>query len=55
VSSPLDPLLRLLKAKPGDVMANEKYYQHITGSLNRRLHLTIAFAVSKLTQFNSAH
>jgi hypothetical protein len=38
-------------------MANEKYYQHLTGSLN---YLTvysrpdIVFAVSKLSQFNSA-
>jgi hypothetical protein len=57
VGSPLDPSLPLLKAKPGDKMANEKYYQHVTGSLN---HLVVytrpdnAFAVSKLAQFNSA-
>lgn len=55
--SPLDPSLPLLKAKPSDTMANEKYYQRVTGSLN---HLTvysrpdIAFAISKLSQFNSA-
>jgi Reverse transcriptase (RNA-dependent DNA polymerase) len=55
--SPLDPSLPLLKAKPGDKMANEKYYQHVTGSLNHLAVYTrpdIAFAVSKLAQFNSA-
>jgi hypothetical protein len=54
--SPLNPSLPLLKAKPGDKMCNAKYYQHLTGSLN---HLAvysrpdIAFAVSKLSQFNA--
>jgi hypothetical protein len=38
-------------------MANEKNYQHATGSLNHLAMYTypdIAFAVSKPTQFNSA-
>jgi hypothetical protein len=55
--SPLDPSLPLLKAKPGDKMANEKYYGHVTGSLNHLAIYTrpdIVFAVSKLSQFNSA-
>jgi hypothetical protein len=55
--SPLEPSLPLLKTKPGDKMANEKYYQHVTGSLNHLATYSrpdIAFAVSKLSQFNSA-
>jgi hypothetical protein len=54
--SPLDPSLPLLKAKPRDVMCNAEYYQHVTGSLNHLAVYTrpdIAFAVSKLAQFNS--
>jgi hypothetical protein len=38
-------------------MANEKYYQHVMGSLNHLAVYTrpdIAFAISKLAQFNSA-
>jgi hypothetical protein len=53
---PLDPSVPLLKAKPGDMMCNAEYYQHVTGSLNHLEVYTrpdIAFAVSKLTQFNS--
>jgi len=37
-------------------MCNAKYYQHVTGSLNHLAIYTrpyIAFAVSKLAQFNS--
>jgi Reverse transcriptase (RNA-dependent DNA polymerase) len=57
VGSPLDPSLPLLKATPGDKMANEKYYQHVTGSLNHLAVYTrpdISFAVSKLAQFMSS-
>lgn len=58
VGSPLDPSLPLLKAKPGDMMCNAEYYQHITGSLNHLAVYTrpdIAFALCKLAQFNSNH
>ena len=55
-NTPLDKTLPLLYASSQDKMCNAKYYQRVTGSLN---HLAvysrpdIAFAVSKLSQFNS--
>ena len=54
--SPLNPSLPLLAAMPGDKMCNIKYYQRLTGSLHHLAVFTrpnsIAFAVSKLSQFN---
>ena len=54
--TPLDPSLPLVLAKLGDKLANPTSYQQLTGSLNH-LAITscpdIAFAVSKLCQFNS--
>jgi len=51
--SPLDPSLPRLKAKLCDKIANEMYYQHVTGSLNHLAIYTrpdIAFAICKLAQ-----
>jgi hypothetical protein len=54
--TPLDKSLPLLFAVPGEKMCNVENYQHLTGSLNHIAVFTrpdIAFAVSKLAQFNS--
>ena len=54
--TPLDPSLPLVLAKSGDKLIDPTSYQTLTGSLNH-LAITsrpdIAFAVSKLCQFNS--
>ena len=54
--TPLDPSLPLVLAKPDDKLIEPTSYQQLTGSLNH-LAITsrpdIAFAVSKLCQFNS--
>src|SRR5271170_106850 len=54
--TPLDPSLPLVLAKSGDKLVEPTSYQELTGSLNH-LAITsrpdIAFAVSKLCQFNS--
>ena len=56
VDTPLDPSLPLVLATPNDKLCHQKTYQELTGSLNH-LAITsppdIAFAVSKLCQFNS--
>ena len=54
--TPLHPSLPLVPAIPGDKICNILYYQKLTGSLNHLAVYTrpdIAFAVSKLAQFNS--
>jgi hypothetical protein len=54
--NPLDPSLPLVHATPDDKLVDPTSYQELTGSLNH-LAITsrpdIAFAVSKLCQFNS--
>ena len=55
-STPLDKSLPLLQAVSGEEMCNVIFYQRLTGSLNHLAVFTrpdIAFAVSKLAQFNS--
>ena len=55
-STPLDHTLPLRKATPNDVRADPQSYQELTGSLNHAALFSrpdIAFAVSKLSQFNS--
>ncbi|HMD14592.1 MAG TPA: reverse transcriptase domain-containing protein, partial [Bacteroidota bacterium] len=54
--TPLDPSLPLRKATDTDKRTDQKYYQELTGSLNHAAVFSrpdIAFAVSKLSQFNS--
>src|SRR5436189_3028246 len=53
---PLHPGLPLLKAKPSDKRMDIQSYQELTGSLNHVAVFSrpdVAFAVSKLSQFNS--
>jgi hypothetical protein len=55
-STPLNHTLPLRKATPNDVRADIQTYQELTGSLNHAALFSrpdIAFAVSKLSQFNS--
>ncbi|TMC14388.1 MAG: hypothetical protein E6J34_23715, partial [Chloroflexi bacterium] len=55
-STPLNHTLPLRKATPNDVRADLQSYQELTGSLNHAAVFSrpdIAFAVSKLSQFNS--
>jgi hypothetical protein len=54
--TPLNHSLPLLPTAPDDKLANPTSYQELTGSLNHlaiTLRPDIAFAVSKLCQFNS--
>src|SRR5438045_9770903 len=56
VDTPLNPSLPLRKAIPGDKRTGPQSYQELTGSLNYVAvfsRLDVAFAVSKLSQFNS--
>jgi len=56
VDTPLNPSLPLRKAMPGDKRTDQQTYQELTGSLNHAAVFSrpdIAFAVSKLSQFNS--
>jgi hypothetical protein len=56
VSTPLDKSLPLQYAIPREKMCNADFYQKLTGSLNHLAVFTrpdIAFAVSKLSQFNA--
>src|SRR5271169_7239202 len=54
--TPLDPSLPLRKATAIDKRTDQKSYQELTGSLNHAAVFSrpdMAFAVSKLSQFNS--
>src|SRR5216117_403635 len=56
VDSPLNPSLPLSKVAPSDKQTDPQSYQELTGSLNHAAVFSrpdIAFAVSKLSQFNS--
>ena len=56
VDTPLNPSLPLRKAAPSDKRTDPQSYQELTGSLNHAAVFSrpdIAFAVSKLSQFNS--
>jgi hypothetical protein len=55
-STPLEPGCQLLVATPNDKLCDSTLYQELTGSLNHLAVFSrpdIAFAVSKLSQFNS--